>query len=233
MTPLDPVALSFTAAFLLGLSFGAGPCNIACLPYLGPVFLAQDAEAHSPWRTVLPFSAGRLAGYALLGAGAGWAGLLVQDWIAGPWVRWLLGFATAAVGLALLWSRRRGSDCARREPLATARGVRIERHQRAPRAATGGLFAMGLGMALNPCAPLTTVILASATTASALGGLSLGGGFGLGAVMIPGLLFGYGVSRFGEEVRRHVSEWHRPLEAVSAALLIALGAATAAGWVTP
>ena len=41
MTPLEPVSLSFGAALLLGLSFGAGPCNIACLPYLGPVFLSR------------------------------------------------------------------------------------------------------------------------------------------------------------------------------------------------
>lgn len=231
MTPLEPVVLSFTAAFLLGLSFGAGPCSIACLPYLGPVFLARDVSGQGPWHTVLPFSAGRLAGYALLGAGAGWAGLLVQGWIAGPWVKWLLGSATVTVGLTLLWRSRNRPRCTPPGKMV-AREVRIQPRQATPVAA-GGLFAMGLGMALNPCAPLTTVILASATTASALGGLSLGGGFGLGAVIFPALIFGYGVSRFGEEVRRHVSEWERPLEAVGAALLIVLGIATFAGWVTP
>ena len=84
MMPLEPVTLSFTAALLLGLSFGSGPCNIACLPYLGPVFMATDNGVRRAWRILLPFSLGRMTGYTLLGALAGWAGLLVQDWINQP-----------------------------------------------------------------------------------------------------------------------------------------------------
>ncbi len=231
MTPIEPVVLSFTAAFLLGLGFGAGPCNVACLPYLGPVFLARGESGASPWRTVLPFSLGRLAGYSLLGAAAGGAGLLVQDWAAGPWARWLLGAATVAVGLSLLAGRRRSSACTLTDA-AASREVALEPDRPRGGAVAGGLFAMGLGMAFNPCAPLTTVVLASATTASVSAGLHLGGGFGLGAALVPALVFGWGVSRFGDQVRRHLQA-HRPaLEAASAALLVALGAATAAGWVS-
>jgi sulfite exporter TauE/SafE len=67
MTPLEPVVLSFGAALLLGLGYGAGPCNIACLPYLGPVFAATEGGIRGAWRTLLPFSLGRITGYALLG----------------------------------------------------------------------------------------------------------------------------------------------------------------------
>ena len=230
MTPIEPVVLSFTAAFLLGLGFGAGPCNLACLPYLGPVFLARGESGASPWRTVLPFSLGRFAGYSLLGAAAGGTGLLVQDWVAGPWARWLLGAATVAVGLSLL-ARRRRSNCAL-AAAAVSNEVRFEPRRPRGAAVTGGLFTMGLGMAFNPCAPLTTVVLASATTASVPAGLHLGGGFGLGAVLVPALVFGWGVSRFGDQVREHLQA-HRPaLEAASAALLVALRAATAVGWVS-
>ncbi len=88
MMPLVPVSLSFGAALLLGLSFGSGPCNIACLPYLGPVFVATGNGVRQAWRTLLPFSLGRMTGYALLGGAAGWAGLLVEEWIASPWVCW-------------------------------------------------------------------------------------------------------------------------------------------------
>ena len=232
MMPLEPVVLSFTAAMLLGLGFGAGPCNIACLPYLGPVFLARDGAKHSPWLTVLPFSAGRIAGYSLLGSAAGWAGLMVQDWIAEPWVKWVLGSATIAVGLSLLWRSRTTNTCS--GPVAqSSRSVTLDQHSRDRDPLFGGLFVMGVGMALNPCAPLTTVILASATSASALGGLSLGAGFGFGAVIIPALLFGYGVARFGEQIRLHLAGWQRPLETTSAGLLIALGIGTTAGWISP
>ena len=91
MMPLDPVSLSFGAALLLGLSFGSGPCNIACLPYLGPVFLTNSEGVRGSWRTLLPFSLGRLTGYALLGTVAGAAGLFVPEWIAGPWVSLVAG----------------------------------------------------------------------------------------------------------------------------------------------
>ncbi len=52
----------------------------------------------------------------------------------------------------------------------------------------GGLFFMGVGMALNPCAPLGTIMLASSATASAMLGLSLGFGFGLGAILMPSFI---------------------------------------------
>lgn len=66
---------------------------------------------------------------------------------------------------------------------------------------------MGMGMALNPCAPLTTVILASATTASIYAGLSLGIGFGLGAVAIPTLIFTFGVAHFGTKIRTSLNRY--------------------------
>ena len=75
---------------MLGFSYGSGPCNIACLPYLGPVLMNSSEGIRGAWRTLLPFSLGRLSGYVLLGSGAGALGLLVQDWIAQPWVHWLL-----------------------------------------------------------------------------------------------------------------------------------------------
>ena len=56
--------LTFGAALLLGLGFGAGPCNIACLPFLGPVFVASGGGVRRAWRVLLPFSLGRLTGYA-------------------------------------------------------------------------------------------------------------------------------------------------------------------------
>ena len=107
MMPIEPVTLSFSAAILLGLSFGAGPCNIACLPYLGPVFMATDQGMRNSWRILLPFSLGRMFGYALLGTAAGWAGLLVQDWIDAPWVRWVLGGATILLALSILWQQKK------------------------------------------------------------------------------------------------------------------------------
>lgn len=233
MMPIEPVTLSFSAALLLGLSFGAGPCSIACLPYLGPVFMANGGGIRNSWRTLLPFSLGRLGGYTLLGTAAGWAGVLVQDWLDAPWVRWVLGVATILVALSILWRSNRQTRGCRRS--RTGKDVQATVHFRDGNTPLlpGGLFLMGTGMALNPCAPLTTIILAAATTASALAGLSLGLGFGLGAVFLPTLLFAFGVAHFGTQVREHLGQWRNGLEKASVGLLLLLGASTAMGWIVP
>ncbi|MEW8507873.1 MAG: sulfite exporter TauE/SafE family protein [Candidatus Thiodiazotropha sp.] len=236
MIPIEPVSLSFGAALLLGLSFGAGPCNIACLPYLGPVFTASNQEIGNAWRTLVPFSLGRFSGYTLLAAAAGWAGLWVEDLVAGPWVRWLLGGATVLVALSLLW-RRRGSECASacqtdQSVGFTAKAV-PEPNTMKQGTLPGGLYLMGFGMALNPCAPLTTLLLAAATSASIITGASLGAGFALGAVLLPTLIFAYGVAHFGQQIRLHLTHHRIALENTSIGLLVLIGCATALGWITP
>ncbi len=234
MTPLEPVVLSFGAAFLLGLGYGAGPCNLACLPYLGPVFAATGGGIRHSWRTLLPFSLGRLSGYALLGGLAGGLGLLVQDWLAAPWVRWLLGGATVMVALSFLMRRRQAcrSACGD-EPSVPVNRLSSPAGSGSPLGFTGSLFLMGFGMALNPCAPLTTIMLASATSASIITGISLGAGFALGAVFVPPWVFALGVAHFGEQIRHHLSQHRAALENTSVVLLVLTGTATAMGWITP
>jgi sulfite exporter TauE/SafE len=235
MSPLEPVVLSFSAALLLGLGYGAGPCNLACLPYLGPVFTATDGGIRGAWRTLLPFSLGRLSGYALLGGLAGGLGLLVQDWLAVPWVRWVLGAATVLVALSILFRRRSacGASCRddRSLPIKEIEN-RMSPHVTPPMLPSS-LYLMGFSMALNPCAPLTTVVLASATSADILTGVSLGTGFALGAVFVPTWIFAFGVAHFGEQIRHHLTQHRIALENTSVALLVLTGSATAMGWITP
>ena len=87
----EAITLSFAAALLLGLGFGAGPCNIACLPYLAPVFLAGGSGVSNSWRVILPFSLGRVTGYSLLGLLAGWLGGDLANRLDLAPTRWLLG----------------------------------------------------------------------------------------------------------------------------------------------
>ncbi|MES9945205.1 MAG: sulfite exporter TauE/SafE family protein [Candidatus Thiodiazotropha sp.] len=236
MIPIEPVSLSFGAALLLGLSFGAGPCNIACLPYLGPVFTTSDNGIRGAWRTLLPFSLGRISGYTLLAGAAGWAGLWVEDLIAGPWVRWILGGATILVALSILWRRDSGgckSACPTPAPVKIENRSALESRPIGRSSLPGSLYLMGFGMALNPCAPLTTIILAAATSASLLAGASLGIGFALGAVALPSLIFAFGVAHFGHQIRFHLAHHRTALENTSVGLLVMIGSATAFGWITP
>lgn len=215
-------ALTLPMALSMGLAFGAGPCNVTCLPFITPLFVARQHNPAQAWRVMSWFSAGRLSSYALCGMLAGIAGGLLQQWLQQDWVGWLLGAAAMLLGGNILWQKYRkatvpacASGCSgsgRRTPLSPA-----------------GVYLLGLGMALNPCAPLTAILVAASATGSALNGLLLGLSFGAGAVLIPTLLFAVGVAHFGREIRAHLQHWRPHLETLSASLLIGLGILTATG----
>jgi len=95
---MDSITIGFSAALLMGLAFGAGPCNITCLPYLGPVFLGQkNNDMRTSWQTIVPFSLGRLFGYTLLGTLAGAFGLSITQWIEQGLAGQVLGTATILI----------------------------------------------------------------------------------------------------------------------------------------
>ncbi|WP_303901061.1 urease accessory protein UreH domain-containing protein [Thiohalomonas denitrificans] len=235
---MEPVALSFSAALVMGLIYGAGPCNIACLPYLGPVFLARSGGIRQAWRTILPFSLGRLSAYAALGAAAAAVGRAVTVQLEYGAGAVLLGAASVIVGLVILWrSRRTGkgtpSSCSA-HPSPGNQSEIILHHKPADTALMPmGLFGMGAAMALNPCVPLGTVALAAAVTADPTAGLMLGVGFGLGAVAIPAVLFSLVVAHIGAEVRERLAGWKGGLERTAGAMLIGMGALSISGLFHP
>lgn len=218
---MEPVVIGVGAAFLMGLAFGSGPCAISCLPYLGPVFVSPG---HSRKRTLLPFSLGRFVGYLLLAMTAGMIGASLTSLFDSPWSHRLLGVVTIVLGM-MLWRRgreRSSSVCA-----STHRNE-VSVPLRQP-----SLFLMGLSMTLNPCMPLSTVLVAAAATSSALSGAMLGAAFGIGAVLVPTLLFATLIHYLGQQTLNHLSSHRHRLERSAAALLIGLGFFTLIGWVTP
>ena len=228
---MDPITLSFSAALLAGFLFGAGPCNITCLPYLGPVFLAQDGGWRHSLGTVVPFSLGRLSGYALLGGVAGYAGFAATQWLEQGPASWILGGAAVVLGLTLIRRAGRGTAC----QSTNKPSEQVVSLERKPARATMplGLFGMGMGMAFNPCVPLGSVLAVAAATASPLKGLELGLAFGLGAVAIPALLFTVVVAHFGSQVRSQLQRWRRALERTAGGMLVMMGMMTVVGWVQP
>ncbi len=228
---MESLTLGFGAVVLMGLAFGAGPCNVSCLPYLGPVFLSQDSQGRGAWRTVLPFSLGRLLSYSTLGAVAGGIGHVATAWLETGPATLFLGAATILVGL-FLWRRAgKGMSCESQKVSSGEQQLHFHRRQR--KGMSFGLFGMGAAMALNPCVPLGTVLLAAGASASAINGLWLGFGFGVGAVLVPSILFGIVVAHFGEQIRTHLLQWRKELERGAAVMLMVLGVVTAVGWVQP
>lgn len=228
---MEVLSLSFGAALLMGLLFGAGPCSITCLPYLGPVFLSSEAGRLRTLGVILPFSAGRLAGYTLLGGVAGYAGFTATNWFKEGPAGILLGMATVLLGLVLLRRAGGAKHCASRPP--AEQKVALPGGKTGRRVMPLSLFGLGAGMALNPCVPLGTVLTVAAATADPWRGAELGLAFGLGAVVVPALVFGLLVAHFGLQVRRALTQWRGRLEAGAGGMLVVLGAVTALGWVQP
>jgi thiol:disulfide interchange protein DsbD len=221
MAPFEQTLLTLPAAMLLGLVFGMGSCTIACLPYLGPVFIASQGGVRRSWRILLPFSLGRLGSYASLAAVAGLSGQYIGDVVTGGELRWLMGVAAILLGVAMLL-RRPDGGCSR-HPKTRAPGHDL-RSLSAGAAMPGGLFLLGASMALSPCAPLGGVLFSAAACASAWHGLWLGLGFGAGAIVIPTIFYGFGFAWFGGRLREQLRNSHRHIVRLSAALLMLSGA---------
>ncbi|MGD9367653.1 MAG: sulfite exporter TauE/SafE family protein [Desulfobacteraceae bacterium] len=221
MAPIEQTLLTLPMAMLLGLVFGMGSCTIACLPYLGPVFIAAEGGVRRSWRIILPFSLGRLGSYAALATIAGLSGQFLGDGAAGHKLRWLMGAAAILLGVAILLRRPGGERCT---PCNQARpSLRNVRARSVGTMMPGGLFLLGAGMALSPCAPLGSVLFSAAACASAWHGLWLGLGFGLGAIVIPTIFYGIGFAWFGGRLRERLHNSHRHIVRLSAALLILTG----------
>jgi thiol:disulfide interchange protein DsbD len=219
---VEQVAIGLPMAVALGLLFGMGPCIVACFPFLGPVFLASDGGVRRSWRILLPLALGRLTGYGGFGLAAGLAGQWADHGASAPATRLVLGSATVMLGIALLL--RRSPTACRASPSLEAPLRRQDTVNPTRALMPGGLFLLGLGMALNPCAPLGVVLFSAAASASAIAGLALGLGFGLGAVAVPSLVYGVGVAYFGSRLRAQLQGHRVGMERLSAVLLLAIGA---------
>ena len=196
------------AAFALGLSMGASACALACLPYAGLWVVGRSGGVRTD---LVWFSAGRVAAYTLLAAGAATLGGAVAGTLALGLGQALLG---AAAVLAGLWLWREGAAPA---PACRAR-------QRSGAGRRWHPFALGAALSLTPCAPLAAVLAHAAQAASARTGLAVGLSFGLGAVLSPLLLLLPALAGARQRLEHALARHGRLLRRVPAALLILLGA---------
>lgn len=221
--------LSIAVAAALGLVYGLSACTLACLPWLGPVLLAAGDGPTSAWRRLLPFSLGRITGYAALGGFAALLGGAARGTF-GPWPGLIMGSAAIFLGVYLF--RHAGgkntapackqyctglSDAKQRGPL------NIQQDE----VMSSGLFLLGAGMALNPgCPSLALVLITAATGGSTVQGMLLGTGFGLGASAGPFLAFGFIFAHLGRALLNTADSWRRILQRTAAVLLILAGTGT-------
>ena len=154
----------------------------------------------------------------------GWAGHYVKDSAAAsPLLQLLFGTAALMVGLALFWQRRPACAAA---AAPAAGGLPLRRFDLGAEPQPllpGGLFLMGVGMALTPCGPLSVVLFSAGASGHALSGFLLGLSFGLGAIIVPSLAYGLGVAYLGGRLREQLGSWRPRIETLSAGLLILVG----------
>ncbi len=227
MIPVNMVVGAPMAA-ALGFAYGMGPCLISCAPFLGPVFLASDGGIKKSWKLILPLSLGRLTAYGTFGTVVGAFGHYVKGTIISDTVHIVVGCAVLMMGLALLL-RKSDKSCgsAQSHTLPLRRMDKLERPQTL---LPGGLFLMGIGMTLSPCVPLGIVLFSAAMSGSAAGGLLLALSFGLGAIVIPALVYGIGMAYLGTQLRTQLQNWQPAIERISAVLLVAVGISNLARW---
>lgn len=201
--------------FIIGLSFGAGACMFTCIPTLAVMLLAQDIGARETSLQTWRFNAGRMSAYALLASVSGLVGASLVGLLDMSYANYI--FAAMLLGSAvLLWRKGRVVGCASHK-------------QKQLRA---GLFGMGFAMGLRPCAPLAGVMAAAATTGSGVYGMLLGLSFGVGAIIVPQLVFGYGLGRAGGEMRSQLRGRQQQLARIGASVLAFVGAGVGMGWIS-
>lgn len=219
------VLIGMPMALGLGLLYGLGPCLVSCLPFLGPVFLSTEGGMRRSWRVMLPVSLGRLTVYGGFGAISGWWGGRFVDGVEGWALHFAVGLAALLVGGAMLARRYSKAGCSARSGGNPARPLRrIEKPQAlAEQTMPFGLYLMGVGMALSPCAPQGVVLISAAAGGSTLGGLGLGLSFGLGAVAGPALIYGALVAYLGQQLRAQLGRWLGRMEWLATLLMLAVG----------
>lgn len=215
-----------SALFLAGLAGGATHCAAMCAPFVLAQLRPDDAGGTMLQRlsgaALLPYHAGRMLGYATLGAlaGAG-AGLFSQ--ITG--LRWLLALllAGAALLMAAQAAERLGLARLHLPALALPAALKTPLHRLLTQPGGRSGFALGVLLSALPCGLLYAALAAAAASGSALGGALGMAGFVAGT--IPGLV---GVALLGKLFARAggpaLRRWGAALFALNALVLGAMAA---------
>jgi uncharacterized protein len=189
-------------------------CVAMCGPLAGLACAsAGGGRALDPLR----YQAGRTAGYAVLGAGAGALGHAVTGGLSHTAVAWVLSWAMAAalaIAALRLW---RGPQVAPLVRLTRARPAPASTpwFARAARALPRSPLSIGLLTGLLPCGALAAAVLVAAgTTSPGLGTLSM---------VAFATTSGVGLLGVGAAARR-LRLTHRPALVRSLAVVLALGA---------
>jgi len=186
-----------------------------CIPTLGVMLLAQKLTPKETAMQTWRFNAGRMSAYALLAAVSGFMGASLVGLLEAEQANVIFA-VMMLLSAIILWRKGKQGLC------SNSGGQK--KYLRA------GLFGMGFSMGLRPCVPLTAVMTAAASSGSVVTGLLLGLSFGLGAIIVPQLLFGFGLGHAGREIRAQLQLKQQTFARVGAAMIASVGLGVGMGW---
>ncbi len=205
----------YFSLFIIGVSYGSTACMFTCMPFLAPLLLNTGGGLRQSLGVVLPFSLGRIFAYTLIAvmalSGAVFVRELLND---NALFQKILGLLTMATGLFLLYKASK-TDKKSCSPSFLSRTLKP----------TGvvGYFAIGSLVSLNPCVPVLTLIALAANGQTALNAMGMGIFFGLGAVVVPVLFYGFLVSKMVRGILAEFKPYAKAIEVFASVFLIMVG----------
>ena len=163
--------------FLIGLTFGAGPCVVSCGPLLLSYIVGTKKNIASSIRVYLLFSLARILVYLALGAAIFFLGRFAMESLLGDISRYVLilgGAFIILVGVLTAFGRH-----LKLKPWQALQSNFIERDKKS-------IFIFGLVIGLLPCAPLLAAISYMGLVSKSLpDSLLYSLFFGIGTVVSP------------------------------------------------
>jgi cytochrome c-type biogenesis protein len=208
-------SITFFSLFIIGLSYGSTACMFSCMPFLSPLLVNNSNSMRQSIAVMLPFSLGRIFAYTMISivalSGAGFIKALLDD---NAIFQIILGLFTIIMGLFMFYTTlsKNKKSCSS-NPLIPNKLTTNK----------FGLFGIGALLSVNPCAPLLTLITLSANSASLPHAVGMGISFGLGAVLVPFLFYGFFLSTLIRGLLIEFKSYAKIIENIASLLLVGVG----------
>ncbi len=208
-------SMTLFSLFVVGLSYGSTACMFACMPFLTPLLVNNANSVRTSMTVILPFSLGRIFTYSAIAllalSGAGFVKAVLDDNVL---FQLILGVFTLTMGLFMLYRvvYKKENACASNGAISKRRKESLL-----------GLFGIGALVSINPCAPVLTLVALSANSGSWTNAVGMGISFGVGAVLVPFLFYGFFLSTVVRGLLVEFKAYAKSIEIAAALLLITVG----------
>jgi cytochrome c-type biogenesis protein len=206
-------SITLFSVFVLGLSYGSTACMFSCMPFLTPLLVNSSNSMKQSFGVVFPFSVGRIFTYTLISVFAFSSAVFVKALLNDNAVfQVILGIFTILMGVYMLY----GIFYKENKSCSSSGGNNTQTSML-------GLFGIGALVSISPCVPLLTLITISANGSSYLQAVGFGVAFGLGAVLVPFVFYGFFLSNIFKGLLIEFKNYAKKIQIVASLLLVIVG----------